>query len=1206
MNFCRFLIIASSLVLALANEFSLLQPAFAAKRKSTSTLKVSTSSVDFGVLAKGGTAVRTLRIRNISKKRTARTITLRKFRLSGPHSDSFKIKGKKATQILPGKAVRIKVVFTPSSTGAQSAFLTLNSTGKPKKVLITLHGTGAEDSAARTAITGVNPASGSMGSTVTLSGYGFGNDPSAIQLFFSQWEVPIVSMTDTQIVARVPHFKPAFVWDGKYGQNFYGKKENEFFYGASFLVTGITPSAPRCVASSYYILYPDNACIGDRVTLVVQGASPRAEQNLVSFNGTQTKGISFTKNPSVENWGYLDVIVPAGASSGTLRIKRMDGYLDDWGEGFDFTVNPSSNLTISAGLESGGIINPFPRLKRSPIYDYEPIEGQLLVLSGQDFSRLCIGEHCSRFQAELVADSGERLLSCQPQSDTRAECFISREIFEELNLSTGKNFSVRVKGHDEKNRIMRYSNWIALTVRDEAVLGGRHDVQLGGNTSALTIARGDVLVLQNGNRFEIQRAIAPGLWDGELLFSSEGTGLESDTGIYGLQAKAFRMDHTGEYTIRLADGSWSKKIYVENGPIPHSSTEVLAAIPEGGGTLGFGGGRISIPQGALPVQPITIQVDNQAGIRNSRDPLQTDGGFRYSITISPEPAELLEPISLRLPYNEEQHPYSPRFGLWDDSGNFFLNLKSVLDTDNKTINFDLPAGKYPPASASSQKLPPALSQGYALAAATASGTPLVPPVSFNKITGKMAVVARKLPNGLIEDDQHRFFIDFCTDPSNPSCVSQAFAEEVLGLACHTYDNLVSTHKWPKPTDAWIGGRQATLHIRDLGKAEDVQGVTTVGVFGQPWIAINSQLETHADQKFLYTGVTHETTHLFQRQMTTNLNVTGASWLDEGSADWSAFDTVGSTHFSTKAMEAGSNFPTVTFPQSFAGFTPEQNYGIGAFAIWLENKHPGCILKMYQGLIGDPRYWYLSRNLVAKETGSPFATTFTDFSLDYWQQNYEPIAGLPFGTTQVGELNGPSGKTFSISRPRYSSDRYSIAADPVYKAQIANRHAVIRATGLTTSVNVYVYGDKSSGPYSPPDPQKSMTLLGMLIAAAPNAPLGSGYFGDYTSYRLIVINTSDSDASLSIRVVVPHIEGMSPNSGKKTGGYYVTLNGYGFGPQAANSMVSVMGTSQEILEWSDTRIKFKMMSNLPFSGLFPVAVTTAEDVSTNAVSFDAYS
>lgn len=1145
----------------------------------------------------GSEAAYTIRIRNVSKGKTAKTIRLRKLEIAGSDAGSFKVIGKKPKKILSRKAVRIKVVFSPARPGAHSAFLTINTTGKPKKVVIALHGTGAGESGTGISITGVNPASGSMGSTVTLTGYGFGNDPSAIKLFFADWEAPILSVTDDQITARVPYFKPAFNYSGKFGQNFYGKKDNKFFYGASFLVTGITPSAPRCVAQSYYPVYPDNATVGDRVKLPVQGASPEAAQNIVSFNGATAQGISFTADPfwSHDHWGDLDVIVPAQASTGMVRIRRTDGHLSEWGEGFVFTVNPPFGLTLSGGLESGGIINPFPRLKRVP--HYEPIEGQLLVLSGQDFSRLCIVDQCSRFQAELIADGVERLLACQPVSDSRAECFISREIFEELDLSTGKNFSLRVKGHDSKNRLMHYSNWITLTVRDRAILGGTQMVQLGGAATPVTIPRGDVLILQSGSS-QTQRVTAPGLWEGELLFSSTGTGVNSDTGVDGLQAKAFLMDQTGEHTLRLSDGSWSRKVYVVDGPIPSSSTDILAAIPEGGGTFGFGGGRMFIPDGAIPGQTLTVRAEGQEGVRNSLDPLQTDGGFRYSITFSPEPAELLKPITLWLPYNEEQHPHDPRFGLWDDAAGFFLKLAGSIDSKKKLVRFDLPAGKYPPA-ASSQAVK---GDGDVMMAATASGTaPIVPPVSLNKITGKMAVVAKKLPSGLIEDDKQRFFIDFCTDTSDASCVSEAFARQVLNLACWTYDNLVGTHGWPRPTDAWIGGKQITIHIRDLGSADETQGSTTTGVFGQPWVAINSRLEKHGDDKLTYTGVSHETTHIFQRQMTTNVNVTGASWLDEGSADWAAFDTVGSANFSTKLMKAGADFPTVTFPQSFAGFNSEQSYGVGAFAIWLENNSPGSLLKMYKSLNWDPSYWYLSRNLVAKETGKSFATIFADFSRDYWQQNYEPLTDLGFPTGVI-ELDSWNGKTINSYRPSYSSDRYDIGAKDSWKPSINNRQAVIRAAGLDTSVNIYIYGDSVPPLTSPNNP---MTLLGMLIQAAPNAPLGSGSFGSYASYRIIVINTSDSTASPSIRIVVPHIESMSPPTGKKSGGYTVTLDGYGFGPKAAESEVLVMGTVQEIISWSDTQIKFKMMS-LPYSGIFPVTVTTEEGVSTNALSFDAHS
>ena len=715
-----------------------------------------------------------------------------------------------------------------------------------------------------------------------------------------------------------------------------------------------------------------------------------------------------------------------------------------------------------------------------------------------------------------------------------------------------------------------------MKVREQAVLGGAHEVRIGGETENLTIAKGDMIVLRSsyaGGYEDFHRVSAPGVFDGELIFNAWGVGINFDGGQHGLQAKAFLMDQVGEYTVRLQDGSWSRTIIVKEGPVPCYNGFSISNIPTGGGTIGFGGGRMDIPDGALPAltdgSAYSIVVENTESLRDSIDTNQTDGGFRYSLTFHPEPAALEKPITVRLPINIEAHPNDPRVGLWDDVAHYFVKLASSIDTAANMVRFNLPAAQYPPVAAP-------------------QSNPQVPAVSLNKITGKMAVVASKVKNGLIEDDQHRFFVDY-----DPASVTQGFAEAVLNVACLTYDNLTGTHKWPKPTDGWIGGSQATIYIRDLGKPEEIQGKTTVGIFGQPWMTINSRLTTGT--KLFYTGVSHETAHFFQRQLTTNLNVTGASWLDEGAADWAAFDTVGLANFSTLLLGAGSDFPTASFPQSFAGFTPEQNYAVGAFAIWLENKYPASILKMYNKLNWDPTLWYYSRSVVAEGTGKSFDSIFSDFSLDYWQQNYEPIKGVGFSSSPTAEIKSWNGVIFGGLRPSYSSIRYNVGAEASMVTPLSNRRAAIRAENLDNAI-AYVYGDTGNVWSAPVGPK----LLFALTKDNPRRDLG--VFGMYSAYRVILINTSSSSASPSIRIVAPQISNIAPNAGKIGGGYLVTLNGLGFGSEKGK--VTVGEFEQTITSWSDTSIVFQM-GTLPFSAIFDVKVRTAEDVPSNTVPFDAY-
>ncbi len=72
------------------------------------------------------------------------------------------------------------------------------------------------------------------------------------------------------------------------------------------------------------------------------------------------------------------------------------------------------------------------------------------------------------------------------------------------------------------------------------------------------------------------------------------------------------------------------------------------------------------------------------------------------LTFSPEPATLLKPITVDLPYSDATHPQDVRFGLWDEDAQFFVPLESTRDEVKKRVRVVLPAGDYPSTTATVQ------------------------------------------------------------------------------------------------------------------------------------------------------------------------------------------------------------------------------------------------------------------------------------------------------------------------------------------------------------------------------------------------------------------------------------------------------------------------------------------------------------------------
>lgn len=63
-------------------------------------------------------------------------------------------------------------------------------------------------------------------------------------------------------------------------------------------------------------------------------------------------------------------------------------------------------------------------------------------------------------------------------------------------------------------------------------------------------------------------------------------------------------------------------------------------------------------------------------------------------------------------------------------------------------------------------------------------------------------------------------------------------------------------------------------------------------------------------------------------------------------------------------------PNKSIPGGFYfGYSTDEAYAAGSFAIWMEKTYPKSILKSYEALNYDPRYWSDSYGTFAEATGA---------------------------------------------------------------------------------------------------------------------------------------------------------------------------------------------------------------------------------------------
>lgn len=775
------------------------------------------------------------------------------------------------------------------------------------------------------------------------------------------------------------------------------------------------------------------------------------------------------------------------------------------------------------------------------------------------------------------------------------------------DLKIGDTISVKVKGMELTNRQIRASAPLTLQYTRKLPYGAdvRFSIPPAGYPfpQSVDASKGDSLCLkaeysynQPGPEHKLR---APGIWNGTLSFS------------YGrLTAKCFDLPQAGTFT--LVDDTLGKSAQIrvlEEGAFASVGVG-SATLAQAGVTLGFGGGRLVIPPGALPLhdgsRAYSISGYHRASTTASYDREQFDGGHQFGVTFDPVPPELLKPITLTLPYTETGRYSPPQISLFDSQANLFYPLDSAVDTTAHQVSITIPAG------ASRVNVNPQVNPSTLIGDPVLSiGKPsLGGPVEVAGLTiaavlglaGTLGVISDAGYANLLTDQEGYFMVNYIYGPEwAVSKVSEAYALKVLNTLLEARYILVEQEKWP------LSPGRKKVFIRNLfGILENgftTNGLTTPILGGDVWILIDSTLNPDPANS-LITSTGHEFGHLLERQLLI-LYPGQSSWMDEAAAQWAAYHGLsGQVNLEDYGLQ-DLNFPALQFPHSFiSGYSAEQAYAAGAFVIWLADpsrKGPAIVRQLYQKLGSLTDYDPDSYPILEEITGSTMENIIRDFSFDFWAQTFEPInqRDLPWVWRQFSDWDGT---VFSDTRPPMSSQGYAVAPTDTWKATIGSREGVIRAYGLGEGQQVRVYGTTK-----PSDGHVgTQTFLGTLDWQHPGLRLTS--FGAHPWYRLISVNTSRTIASsVNLEVAVPHIIRLQPDSLPRWGGSTVSILGSGFGSTPGKVM---FGTQEFTLanggisNWWSSNVEI----NIPpgtYGQQVTIKVITAENVNSDTATFTYY-
>jgi hypothetical protein len=1164
----------------------------AASTSKKPVISLPSPQLDFGSTNLDAAVTRSFSIRNTGKAK----LKVSRLAFDGGSGGPFVLgKLKLPATVKPGKTLTVPVTYTPRELGDSAALLWISSNDPVSPVVgQVLKGTGSWPAPQ---LTEISPAEGPEGTSATLTGSGFGTDASRVAVTVwggYSYDAAIRSVSGSSISVTMPTGYCA--WRGYQDANVWVTVRGMQSNGRNFRLTNLLPCEPAIV-----MMEPEAGSVGDVITLQAYGLPAELDRILVSFNGTivHPDSIRLDWDPEL---AYITVRVPVGATSGPVRLKRTDG-VDRWSQPAEFSVVEPVTLGLAAGAEAAGIVVPVV------YYDIGlPTESAREVgpapwrLGGAGFSRIraSLDHPAGTLNLEVTTPNGVATTELMAIGDDVG--IVNRPPWALFKgMKPGAAFTVRAWGYELPGGTIRSSAPLPLTVGRVLYPGTATAInsafEFPVREAKLAMAQGDTLVVSG--IFRDETVSAPGLWDGAVTLNAYGHPFALPAG--QLYAKVVQLDQPGTFTIANQTSGQSIQVEVlaagNNSDYYFDNNRGFAfgeALAREGATLGCGGARLTIPPGALPPyatgpeqtsESYYVSCAHVPETQPFADDTLGDAGHSLAIGIQPEPPELLQPVTIEMPYTMEGRFSRPEMGVYDPATQLYFKLTAAEDDGAGRIRLTLPARKYP-------------MDGGALSALSAEALAAVPPNSvpnarIGQIVGRMGVYAATTINPILRDETRKLIVDYIGDPSSSSHVSDAYAQEVLATAQQTYDLLVA-QGWPKP-DGWFGG-WITLSIRKPWIWTDQHGSTTSGVFGQPWITINPVKTSQGAN--LRTTVAHEMGHAFQRQYTTNLS---AKWFDEASANAIAWMLLGSNADLSTDIDSYPALPNKSIPGGFYfGYSTDEGYAAGTYAIWMEKNYPKSILKTYQALSWDPRYWSDSYGTFAEATGASneMATLVHGWGKWYWSQQEFPVSGLDFSHLRP-EIGDWSGVTIPQSRPAASSDRVDVAASAAFAPQLRGKDVVASFRTNGTGQDAVIYGDNHICT-SPPGALTELAVMNHLTQ--PVKKLGT--YGTYACYRVIVSNYDLSDAAeIEIRIYSPHVATISPSSGSRNGGYPLTVNGTGFGSGGANTRVLVGGWNCPVTAWSDTRVTCTMPA-LPSTGPYAVQVQTQEFVKTNSVTFTA--
>ncbi len=491
------------------------------------------------------------------------------------------------------------------------------------------------------------------------------------------------------------------------------------------------------------------------------------------------------------------------------------------------------------------------------------------------------------------------------------------------------------------------------------------------------------------------------------------TGVESTEGLFPKwQAKRtaqltdrwlayqFKSNGTYGFTFFLSNGSTQQKYVRVSTMGPSTWADKFRVQPSVGGSLWSQGAVLEIPPGALPgssAYEISITRTSYTEPRNKN--LLTAYGPMYSVEFNPVPTVLYRDLRLEMPYELAPSVTDlPQGAFWDNRMVDYVPLESTVTSNSVHITF--PAGSWttPPwlleeAEAAGEPLPasgPARdlphkelpAPGRALATRQ-QGVP----ANGQRLFGALSTAAQGLwwVAGLPTQQERagELFIIYYHNRDTTR-------EYVLTLKQAIQSMLsVMNNKGYRLPSPWTGLPPILIKIAPwVTGITNAEGMTpSCGTLSHYYVFMSNTLSTEK----LKAAAAHELFHVLQIENTSYAGrIRLGRWFKDSTATWAEAEVFPDIKEYTDVIKRRPDFPRISMPNWDE--LGDDVYATGAFAIYLELKKPGSILKVLQsvGLTTDVM------NALDSAVGG-LDVLYRQFAQDYW------LASPGFPLTQEADV-----------------------------------------------------------------------------------------------------------------------------------------------------------------------------------------------------------